>query len=450
MENFLLAHVMKSNCFVTNFFSMQKSVKPIGLHPGNSSNLWHGRVAITAIVLWIWLFSSSIASAVDNKKPAQVGNEKPVQDEFPPSPLDITQPDPLLPRPAVDRPLTAAERQNLALALDQLDAQAKAKQQAGDIQGAFEIWNRELQLRRLLGPLEEVEALGSVGAYAWSASKRTESQAITQRLQTIQQQAQLRSSTDPALLEAFGQAYQQVRTPEQALGVYNQILARARQRQDSAATEATLKTLAELYLSKFDYPNAATTYKELLDSARAKGDRDAVVTYMQQLAYIYEQSEQYQEAISTKQQLAQLYLNEKDLSQIPSLRLEIASDYEALDQVEKAFQNYQEAYSSAWSLQQYARASDALRRLISLYRSRNQLDETLETSKVLLETERLAGDDYGMMNTYDDIGQIYLKRNNYPESLAAFQKALEIAQQLNYQEAYFVTQINQVKQRLSK
>ena len=54
------------------------------------------------------------------------------------------------------------------------------------------------------------------------------------------------------------------------------------------------------------------------------------------------------------------------------------------------------------------------------------------------------------MTTYDQIGQIYLERTNYSEALAAFQKGLELAKQLNYQEDYFTKQVEQANQQLHK
>jgi len=410
------------------------------LYQGKNLRLRQCSAAILVFMSW-WVFHTPSVLAAERRQSEQ--------DEFAPSPLEITMPDPLLPRPVVDMPLSPAERQTLVLALEQLDAQADAQLQAGNREAAFETWNRELRLRRLLGPLAEIEALQRVGAIAWSENARAEVQAITQRLQIIQQQAQLQPATNPGLLAALGGAYQQVRAPQQAIDIYSQILVAARQRRDPAAIETTLRTLAELHLSKFDYPEAVAAYGELLGAARARGDRDSEIVYIQQLAYIYQQSQQYQQAIELRQELVDIYLNAKNITLIPALRLEIASNYESLGQIELAFQNYQEAYASAWSLQQYERASDALRRLISLYRSRNQTNEALQATKILLAAEQLADNSYGMMNTYDQLGQFNLQNNNYTEALAAFENGLRIAQQLNIQQPYFTEQITKVKQRLS-
>lgn len=67
-----------------------------------------------------------------------------------------------------------------------------------------------------------------------------------------------------------------------------------------------------------------------------------------------------------------------------------------------------------------------------------------------MQADEQAVNVYGMMNTYDQIGQINLKRGNYSEALKAFQNGLELAQQLQYQEDYFSQQIALVDKQISK
>ncbi len=392
---------------------------------------------LTAI---LWLCSSPWALAA---------GQKPKTNETFDNPLEITQPDPLL--PLAGQPLTAIQQLKLKAALDQLNQQGAARLAAGDNVNAFAIWNRELRLRRALGFEEEVEALGRVGAIAWRENQRPEVQVITQRLLDIQQQIQFQPTVDLSLLNSIGLAFQQLREPRSAIATYEQILVKTRQRKDAAATQATLRTLAELHLSWFDYTKAAAVYQELLGFATTNGDRLGTLTYLQQLDYIYEKTKQFQPALAVKQKLLGIYQNDPQLSlSLPTLRLAIANDYQDLGQIQAAFENYQQAYTSAWSLQQYVLAGDALRQLISLYRSQGQIDAALQTSQILLEAEQRAANIYGMMTTYDQIGQLYLKRANYSEALAAFQKGLELAQQLKYQESYFAAQIQQVNLRLAK
>ncbi|MEA5503985.1 hypothetical protein VB735_12850 [Halotia wernerae UHCC 0503] len=392
-------------------------------------------VTITVVIL----FSGSLTLA-ESKDPQQL-------DKFPPSPLEITTPDPLLPTLSDKQPLTLQEQQRLALALDLLNQDAAAKLQAGNKVAAFEIWNRELRLRRFLGSLAEVQALSRVGAIAWNENDRQEVQYITQRLQVIQKQAQSQKSVDTPLLRSLGEAYQKVRSPKPALAVYNQVLAAERQQQDTAAVVQTLKTIGELHLAWFDYPQAATIYEELL--SLDSGDRLNQVAYLQQLAYIYEQSKQPQERINTLNKLAAIYTNENNLTKIPELKLAIGSSYQSLGKtnpslLREAFNNYQEAYTTAWQLQQYARAGEALQKLIVLYRSQGQIEEALQASQILVETQERAVNFYGVMQAYDQIGQMYVERKDYPQALTAFQKGLKLAQQLKHEEEYFTQQIEKL------
>ncbi|MBV9389427.1 MAG: tetratricopeptide repeat protein [Chroococcidiopsidaceae cyanobacterium CP_BM_ER_R8_30] len=400
------------------------------------------RNVATTTAIWFLLCCSSAALA-------QSGQAK--SEPLPLNPLERRTPDILLPNSKTNQPLTPAERQKLEAGLDNLDAFAQARLEAGDTIAAFDFWNRELRLRQALGPMAEVQALSRVGAIAWSHNQTHEVQIITQRLKVIQQQASVQLVDNPELWQELGQAYQQLRDPQQALQVYQRILdIERRQKEDVATQSETLKTIAQLHLEWFEYPQAAAVYEELLKIARTQGDHVSEESALQQLAYIYGQANQPQKALAVKQQLAEFYLNEKDITQLPRLKLGIASNYASLGQVEAAFKNYREAYASAWSLQQYYLAAEALQKLIALYRSNGQTNAALETSQILLEADSRSGDYYGMMNAYDQIGQIYVKIGDYPKAKAAFQNGLKFAQQLQYQENYFTQQIEQVSQRLAK
>ena len=377
-------------------------------------------------------------------------------DEFPPNPLELKIPDLLLPQTQTgDRPLTVQEQQTLRAALDELNTQATKQFQAGQPEVAFETWYRELRLRRVLGPLEEVAALSRVGTVAWEENRTTDVRQITERLQAIQQQAQ--SSSDLVLLRSLGQAYQQLRAKDLAVTVYEQILSAVRQQQDLAAEAGTLDTIGQLHLNWFSYTNAAATYQQLLTLVRNQGslpgaapDRTlSEISLLQQLAYIYEQAKQPEPAIAVQQELLNLYQTQ-DPTQVPRVRLAIADNYQALGQRSRAIENYQAAYLLAQPLQQFAHASEALKRLGTLYRSQNELDAALRIYRFLVDVEAQSYNVYGRMNAYDNIGQIHIARQEYSQAVAAFQQGLTLAQQLKYQQVYFTQQIEQATQAQSQ
>ncbi|MBE9129769.1 MULTISPECIES: tetratricopeptide repeat protein [unclassified Coleofasciculus] len=393
-----------------------------------------GQVAFWTTALLLCFNAVALAQSNETDKPN-------------PLELDATS-DPLLPNPPVERPLSPLERRNLREDLDELNAQAAAELRAGNRETAFDIWYREIRLRRVLeGSIGEVKALGRVGEIAWSKNYKPEVQLITARLETIQQEEQTQGTLDQPLLNALGEAYRQMRVPGQALAVYEQILADARQQGDTTAQEETLNTIAQLHLAWFDYPKAAATYEELLTMAQARRDRVAEVEYLQELINVYNQAKEPENALRMKERLIESYINQQNYIQIPALKISIGADYEVLDRVDEASQSYQEAYALAWSVQQFAYASDALEKLALLYVADDQPEYALQVYETLITVDQYSYDFYGLMNTYDQMGQIYLNQENYAKALASFQKGLELAQSLKYRETHFARQIERVNQQ---
>ncbi|MFN6180019.1 MAG: tetratricopeptide repeat protein [Dolichospermum sp.] len=395
---------------------------------------------ITTLIFWHLSIFSTLAK---DKKFENL-------DKFPPSPLEITTPDPLLPNLANKRELTPVELQKLKTDLDQLNQEAQEILQGEDNKKAFEIWNRELRLRRFLGPLAEVEALSRVGEISVNENEREEVQYISQRLQVIQSDMLKQKSTDLQLWKSLANAYQKLRLYKLAISAYEQILILVKQQKDLFIEIEILNNIGELHLSWFDYNQAANVYQKLLNLAINQGDKTNELVYLQQLAYIYTQGKQHQAAIDIFNKLVEISTNEQNLTQVPTWKLAIAANYEFLAKEnpnfrQQAFDNYQEAYTIAWKLEQYARAGEALNKLIAFYRSQKQITAALETSQILIEAETLANNFYGLMSAYDQIGDIYLERQEYAKALTAFEKGLEIAQELKYQESYFTQQIERLK-----
>lgn len=370
------------------------------------------------------------------------------RDRFPPSPLEAIAPDPLLPVMEEDEPrsLTPGERQTLVENLDRLNERAQTALNAGNTEEAFNIWYRELRLRRVLGPESEVEALGRVGAIAWNETQTEVVRVITQRLEEIQQT--IDAPEDRTLRQQLGWAYERVRSPGLAIAVYEQLLADAKAQRDDATIEVILNTIGRLHLSWFDYPKAAVTYGELLELARERGDRATQLELSEKLAYIYEQSERWSEAIEIRQRLIELHGDAGEVMQVARLKLAIASDYEAIGKLQVAAQTYEDAYTLAISLQQLHDAAAALQKLAKLYTSQQELAAALQVYRVLLRVNSQSYDVYGMMNTYDAMARINLEQNEYLQALEALERGLQLAEQLKIRRNYFIEQIEKVKQQL--
>ncbi len=356
------------------------------------------------------------------------------------------QPDPLLPSMTVNRPLNPQEKAVLRAAIEQLQRQAETSLQAGDLPTAFDLFNRQLRLRRYLGPQAEVSSLQQVGEVAWRQSEASELRFITLRLQQIEREALAQPQIDEGLLEQIALAYQTVRARNQAIALYQKLLERAKQQQNVARQQKFLTAIAEQYLIWFDYPNAALTYEESARLAEATGDQRSEVTALKKLAYIYQQNKQPEQALSPQQKLVEVYRQQNNFVPIPALKMAIGDSYMLLNRPELAATSYQEAFATARSVQQYGYASDALQKLAMLYRSLNRLEDAVTVYQLLLDVDRQSYNSIGMMNTYDQIGQLYKVQGNKAQALAAFQQGLQLAQQLKYRVDYFNSNIQQVSQ----
>ena len=413
--------------------------------------------------LLFWLCTGYIASAQTNP---------PAFDQFSPNPLEVTTPDPLTP---TNESLSSTQRDELSAALERLNLEAATKLQAGDGAGAFDIWFRELRLRRYLGPAAEIAALSRVGSVAWSSSKNLELQLITKRLQAIQKQVRSQVPANTELLPTLAAAFGQVRAKGPTVEVYQEILDNARQNKDILAQGQLLKAIGQIHINWLSYDKAGPVYEELatlIQENRALFAANSVVTNpavvagnsappqpvtpptevdtLRQLAYVYQQSKQPLKAIAAREKLASVYLNLQNPSAIPPLKIAIATDYQTLGQINLAAQYYQEAYNLAVPIQQYAQASEALDKLALLYRSQKQWEPTVRIYQMQLLLEERAYNFYGLMNAYDNLGQVYQEMRDYNKALEAYQKGLEVAKRLGHRQEYFDKKIIKVNKQLQR
>ncbi|MEM6612054.1 MAG: tetratricopeptide repeat protein [Cyanobacteria bacterium P01_C01_bin.72] len=361
--------------------------------------------------------------------------------------IEIDQSDRVIPLGYGKRQLSAFEIRRIKQEMAQLNRAAKAELKQSNSEEAFELWYRQLKLARAVGTVTEIETLGEVGAIAWKENRSEDLRNIANRLITVESTVESTRETEQPSIQMWQKlatAYQQVRYLEEAIAIYQQILARNQAIADSAAVESNLQTLGELYLAQFNYSEAAVTYQNLLALAQAKPQPDDKIdSYLQTLANIYDRTAQTKLAISTKKRLIKSYTAAEKTAASAQLELEIALDYETLNQVAKSVTAYEQAFTLASTAQQYAIANDALTGLGKLYQRQGEQQQTIDTFERLLDLQRQAYNYYGLVNTYDTLGKIHLESAQKQQAKQYFQEALEIAKDLNYKVEYFNQKIQQ-------
>ena len=350
----------------------------------------------------------------------------------------VDKSDRLIPPGYGRRELTSFEKYRIEKTIPELDRAAEAQLKQGNDNEAFKLWYRRLMLTRALDPIQEIEGLGEIGAIAWKENRGTDVRNIAERLIAIEEELAGKISFDT--LNKLATAYEQVRYLDKATGIYQQIVVDSKKQNDPIAEQKNLETLGELYLARFEYSQAADVYQELLTFTEAN---ESKALYLQNLADIYDSLGQPKQAIAVKQRL--IALADTQTSKIADLQSEIARDYEALNQIDEATQAYDRALLIALADRELATASDILSRLGEIYRD-EQIDKAIATYNKLLEVQQQSYNDYGMLDTYDTLGKIYLNLDKI-KARQYFQQGLELAISLNDRVKYFQDAIEQASKQ---
>ncbi|WP_346293870.1 tetratricopeptide repeat protein [Sphaerothrix gracilis] len=353
--------------------------------------------------------------------------------------------DPLLPQPPIRRPLSPLEKLALEQQLDRLNQEAQRLLAAGQADAAFDLWMREVRLRRTISLSQELAALRRVSQNIWEQGRTYENQLVRARLQQLQAEALAAEPVNLPLLETIGAIYLTLRDQPGAVELYRQIAAVQVERGNRQGQVAALERVGQLQLDWFEHVAAAETYQELLAIAPPQ-NVSAIEAYLENIVYGYSQAEAAAEAIPYQQQLIEVYQAQGKLTAVPQVQLAIARHYQALGQRNQALRAYQAAYATAQATQQYDYGSQVLRELATLYQSLDQFEAALDIYRILLQVERQTYNAYGIMETYDRIGQVYRTQGKTAEARTAFQEALILATQLSHQESYFQAQLRSLTQ----
>ncbi len=344
--------------------------------------------------------------------------------------------DPLLPEFVVERPLSPLERQMLEAELDELALETEARYlEEGATEDVVVDWMREVRLRRIFGYEAELAAIQRVGLRLWENSRADEVQLLSLRLREIQAELLAQPVPDVELFEELVTAFEILRDVDAAVAVYEILLERAIQAGDREEQQRLLENLAALRESWFRFEPAAATYETLLDFA----GEDALleIEYLQGVIRNYQDLGELAAAIEYQRRLLGQYEATLQPQFIPSLTLAIARNFRDLDQLTEAQNYYSVTYSGALAQGQTDVASDALQDLAALYLADDQPDDVQYLYEQRLAVEQLSYNGYGLMQTFDALGQLYESQDLPDSAIAAYKEALIIAEHLHHREAYF-------------
>ncbi|NJR67208.1 MAG: hypothetical protein HC771_00015 [Synechococcales cyanobacterium CRU_2_2] len=389
--------------------------------------------------------------------------------------------------------LPPADLQQIRVNAARLDQEANAAYQARNIVQAYGVWFRALRLLQYAAEEEEIVALGRIGAKAWGDGLAVESQAIAQRLLVLDQAIAPQTKTvaaepEPraqtiAIQEKLALAHEQVGALDPAIARYEWLLAQDPLGSNQSAPNPRLITkLAQLNLARLNYPDAARYTAIQREQGRSGSPAPALTQpsaspeappsetqltetqLTERLAYIYEQNGQWEAAIAQQQKLLERYslpqpailqpnlaqLNPAQpnagqapptLSKRPALLVAIGVNQAKAGFDTAATQTYQAAYREAQAQQQFGVSHEALANLALLYEQRSQHQDTLTVYTVLLRVDELSYNVFGLLQTYENMGQLQVKLGDRDAAQRALSQALHLAKLLDYRVTEIQTQL---------
>lgn len=394
-------------------------------------NINISKISLTTFLLILCLFTGKSTLVLAQTEEVKV------------NPLLVDFKDELL--PTIKRDLTGIERKRIQAKINDLDTLALQESQAGNDDIAFALWYRSINLSRALSIKEEITMISKVGKIAWDKSRNEDINFLNERLVKLELEHTKDNQINPEYLPLFIEAYEALHNLDRSIAINLKNLESARLNNDTSSIQIALEKLGKFYLAKFDYYRAEPIYQELLNIARLEQDYLAEGLYLRQLAEISGEIVNPENAIKYKQELAQTYVKNQNLLNLSLINISIGDDYKALKKPDESSKSYQEAFSLAWSLQQYSIAADALEKLGILYQEYEQFDSALQIYQELIKVQQLSYNYYGLMTSYDSMGLIYNKKEDYASALKSYEKALAIARSLSHKEDYFLAKINELQ-----
>ena len=369
--------------------------------------------------------------------PAQVLQPE-IREAFLADPLTDVPRDPLLPSPPISRSLSPLEEVALTQALDQLLVTITELGLAGDTQIARALWMREIRLRRLLGVRAELVAMARAAPTLrdWNATQ--ELQLLSARLTTLVAETHLPLNQ----LQEVAVTYTALGNLEAALSLRRTLAETAR---DQAAYSAQLEQIANLYEAGFQFPEAAKVYQELVAIATDQGITTDQVRFLQAQIKNQAQAQDPAGALEAQQRLLQLYLRDStSWPQVPGLQYAMANNQVLLGDLDTASRQYQIAYTNAIGNQQFSLAAATLEHLVRLYEGLGRWTDVDYLYDQLLRVHQTTSNAYGLMDSFDQLGQLYEKRRNPEAALLAYRQGLTLARRLDHRQTYFETQIKRL------
>ena len=368
-----------------------------------------------------------------------------LRDPFLADPLEDDPRDPLLPMPLVDRPLSPLELLALEADLDERLQAAEALLAAGQDDEAIALWLQDVRLRRLLGVDAELAAMQRLAPRLRDRNATESLQLLSLRLEVVQAALAAADSLTPERQLLLADTYRQLGNAPAAIALHQNLADQAQAAGNLRQYQTQLETVADLEARQFAFAAAATAYGDLADLAQTAENQRDETRYLKARIHNLEQGQRLEPALEAQQRLLALYTaDESQWPLIPPLQHQMAQNYRGLGNLDTASRSYQAAYINAIDQDQFNVAAEAIRELADLYKTLERWADVRYLYEQLILVEQQAFSAYGLMDAFDQLGQLYEIIDDPEAALEAYREGLILARHLNHRQDYFEMQIDRL------
>jgi CHAT domain-containing protein/Flp pilus assembly protein TadD len=231
-------------------------------------------------------------------------------------------------------------------------------------------------------------------------------------------------------LNNIGEVYRSLGQYAKALEFYQRALVIAKQIADTAGVGRTLNNIGEVYRNLGQYANALKFYQQALVIAKQIGDTALEGITLSNIGSAYQGLGQYAKALEFYQRALVIAKQIGDTALEGTTLSNIGLVYDSLGQYAKALEFYQQALVIAKQIGDTAGEGTTLSNIGAAYHGLGQNAKALEFYQQALAIRKQIGDTAGEGTTLNNIGLVYFNLGQYAKALEFYQQALAIAKQI--------------------
>ncbi|MGJ3251911.1 MAG: tetratricopeptide repeat protein [Elainellaceae cyanobacterium] len=228
----------------------------------------------------------------------------------------------------------------------------------------------------------------------------------------------------------LGIAYRNLGDYQQAIDLYEQYLAIAREIGDRRGEGNALGNLGLAYWSLGDYPQAIDLYEQQLVIAREIGDRRGEGNALGNLGITYDNLGDYQQAIDLYEQQLVIAREIGDRSGEGTALGNLGIAYDNLGDYQQAIDFYEQQLVITRKIGDRQGEGAALGNLGSAYLSLGDYPQAIDFYEQVLVIFRKIGDRSGEGTALGNLGSAYLSLGDYQQAIDLYEQRLAIAREI--------------------